>query len=166
MKITLFTLILIVVIIFFSCGRKEYTEKGILEIKAEIDSLLHSPEAEEHFNWGSPKAYSNFRAYFNNSELIFINEDFKHRYPGESFNRYYFIDGNLLYFIGKELTYNPRKTYIDVEMMVDPDGNALAYDKIVNGKRMGLSGEEIEAIVEHAAELKDIVSERSAIVNK
>ena len=124
------------------------------------------PEAEEHFDWGSAKAYSNFRAYYNNSELIFINEDFRHRHPGESFNRYYFKDGNLLYFIGKELTYNPKKIYNNVDMMVDPDGNAIAYDKLVNGNRMSLSGEEIDAIVDHAKQLRDIVNERSTIIRK
>lgn len=166
MKTTATFLTGLIIILFFSCGRKEYTEKGILEIKKEIDSLLHNPEAEEHFNWGSARAYSNFRAYYHDSKLIFINEDFRHRYPGESFNRYYFKDDNLLYFIGKEITHNPRKIYNNVEMMVDPDGNAIAYDKLVNGQRMGLSSEEIDAIVEHAGKLRDIVNERSAIVRK
>ncbi len=166
MKTNAIILTAITVISLLSCGRKEYTEQGILEIKEEIDSLLHNPEAEEHFDWGSAKAYSNFRAYYHNSELIFINEDFRHRHPGESFNRYYFKDGNLLYFIGKELTYNPKKIYNNVDMMVDPDGNAIAYDKLVNGNRMSLSGEEIDAIVDHAKQLRDIVNERSTIIRK
>jgi hypothetical protein len=166
MRIYIIYLIVSIIILFISCGRKEYTEQGILETKREIDSLLHNPDAEEHFNWGSARAYSNFRAYFEGSELIFINEDFRHRYPGESFNRYYFKEGNLLYFIGKELTYTPEKIYNNVEMMADPDGNVLAYDKLVNGKRVGLSSEEIDAILEHAEELKDIVNERSEIVRK
>ncbi len=166
MKTTAIILTAITLILLLSCGRKEYTEQGILEVKEEIDSLLYNPEAEEHFNWGSARAYSNFRAYFHNSNLIFINEDFRHRHPGESFNRYYFKDGNLLYFIGKELTYNPNKIYNNVEMMVDPDGNVLAYDKFVNGKRMSLNSEEIDAIVEHAEQLRDIVNEKSAIVRK
>jgi hypothetical protein len=72
-QIILFALILILI---SACGRKEYTEKGILEIKKEIDSLLYNPEAEEQFNWGGADAYSNFRAYYHNSKLIFINEDY------------------------------------------------------------------------------------------
>ena len=51
-------------------------------------------------------------------------------------------------------------------MMVDPDGNAIAYDKLVNGNRMSLSGEEIDAIVDHAKQLRDIVNERSTIIRK
>jgi hypothetical protein len=145
-------------LLFFSCGRKEYTEKGILEIKNEIDSLLYHPDAEEHFSWGSAKAYSNFRAYFHNSKLIFINEDYRFRKAGDSFNRYYFKDGNMLYFIGKELTYIPDKKYRNTEMMVDPDGNVIKYDNIINGERVGLSSEELNEIINHAKELEKIVS--------
>jgi hypothetical protein len=46
--------------------------------------------------------------------------------------------------------------------MVDPDGNVIAYDKIVNGERIGLSNEEAKEIVEHAQELEKIVSKKSA----
>jgi hypothetical protein len=156
------TLIALVLILILSCGRKEYTEKGILEIKSEIDSLLYNPEAEEHFNWGSALAYSNFRAYFNKSKLIFINEDYNYRQPGEAFNRYYFKDGNMLYFVGKELTYIPDKTFNNIEMMIDPDGDVIAYDKVVNGQRSSLDKEESEKIIQHARAIEKIVSERSS----
>ena len=157
---------LLLLISFISCGRKEYTEKGIYEIRKEIDSLLHNPDAEEHFDWGSAKAYSTFRAYFHNSKLIFINEDYRYRKSGNSFNRYYFKDGNMLYYIGKELTYMPNKQSKNTEMMVDPDGNVIAYDRTINGKRIGLSNEETEGIIEHARELEEIVSKRSEVSNK
>ena len=155
------SLLLSVIILFISCGRKEYTEKGILEIKKEIDSLLYNPEAEESFNWGSAEAYSNFRAYFHNSKLIFINEDFHLREPGEEFNRYYFKDGNLVYFVGRSLAYSPDKEFTNIEMMVDPDGKVIAYDKIANGQRLNLNSEESDKIIKHAQELEKIVSERS-----
>ena len=154
-----FTIILLI-ILFHSCGRKEYTEKGILEIKKEIDSILYHPEEEKQFDWGSGKAYSYFRAYFQNSKLIFINEDFHYRQPGESFNRYYFKDGNMLYFIGKEMTYMPDKQFKNIELMVDPDDNVIAYDKVVNGQRTGLSSEESDFIIEHAKELREIVERK------
>jgi len=154
-------IIILVLVLLSSCGRKEYTEQGINEIKKEIDSLLYHPDAEEHFDWGSAKAYSTFRAYFHKSMLIFINEDYRYRKAGDSFNRYYFKDGNMLYYIGKELTYIPQKQSKNIEMMVDPDGNVIAYDRIVNGERIGLSNEEAEEIVNHARELEQIVSKRS-----
>jgi hypothetical protein len=158
--------ILALLLFLISCGRKEYTENGILEIKKEIDSLLYNPEAEEHFNWGSGNAYSNFRAYFHKSKLIFINEDYRYRQPGEAFNRYYFKDGELLYFVGRELTYMPDKQFKNIEMMADPDGNVIAYDKVVNGQRSGLSSEESTEIIQHARALEKIVTERSSISRK
>jgi hypothetical protein len=158
--------ILPIILVLLSCGRKEYTEQGIKEIKKEIDSLLYNPDAEEHFNWGSAKAYSNFRAYFHNSKLIFINEDYRFRQSGDSFNRYYFKDGHMLYYIGKELSYMPDKKYMNLEMMVDPDGDIIAYDKIVNGERLALSGQESKEIIEHARELEKIVSTRTASNSK
>ena len=162
-QIILFALILILI---YSCGRKEYTEKGILEIKKEIDSLLYNPEAEEQFNWGGADAYSNFRAYYHNSKLIFINEDYRFREPGEAFNRYYFKDGNLLYFVGRELTYMPDKKYTNIEMMVDPDGNVIGYENVMNGQRSGLSSDDSKKIIEHAKAIEKIVTERSKIVRK
>lgn len=166
MKLYQILLIALILIVIASCGREEYTEKGILEIKKEIDSLLYNPEADEHFNWGSADAYSNFRAYFQNAKLIFINEDYRYRETGEAFNRYYFKDGKMLYFVGKELTYMPDKLYRNIEMMVDPDGNMIAYDNVVNGQRSGLSREESKKIIEHARALEEIVSERSTISRK
>ena len=166
MKYYLIFIIPLALLVISSCGRKEYTEQGILEIKKEIDSLLYNPEAEEHFDWGSAKAYSSFRAYFHNSKLIFINEDYRYRQPGDSFNRYYFKDGNMLYYIGKELTYMPDKEFKNIEMIVDPDGSVLNYSKSVNGKRISLSNEESEVIIEHARELEQIVSKRSGLSKK
>ena len=154
---------ILILLLLLSCGRKEYTEKGILEIKTEIDSLLYKPEAEKHFDWGSAEAYSTFWAYFHDSKMIFINEDFHNRKRGEAFNLYYFKDGNMLYFISKEINYLPGKQAKNIEMMVDPNGNVIAYDKVVNGQRMGLSSEESNEIIQHAIELAKIVSERSSV---
>ena len=166
MKLSSLILVAFLLVIIYSCGRKEYTEKGILEIKKEIDSLLYNPEAEEQFNWGGADAYSNFRAYYHNSKLIFINEDYRFREPGEAFNRYYFKDGKLLYFVGRELTYMPEKKYKNVEMMVDPDGNVIAYENVMNGQRSSLSSDDSKKIIEHAKAIEKIVSERSKIVRK
>lgn len=166
MKLSQIILFVLLLLVIFSCGRKEYTEKGILEIKKEIDSLLYNPEAEEQFNWGGAEAYSNFRAYYQSSKLIFINEDYRYREPGEAFNRYYFKDGNLLYFVGRELTYQPDKQFKNVELMVDPDGNVIAYDFVINGQRTGLDSEDSKKIIEHARALEKIVSERSTISRK
>lgn len=158
LKIIFITSIIFITLI--SCGRKEYTEAGIQEIKQQIDSLLYTAQGEK-FDWGSAKAYSYFTAYFNKSkELIFINEDYKYRKRASSFNRYYYKDGNVIYFIGRELNYDPVKQQENLDVLIDPDGNVIAYDKIVNGKRENLSSDDAEEIVQHAAELSDIVGMR------
>ena len=60
------------------------------------------------------------------------------------------------------MTFMPDKTYHNTEMMIDPDGNVLTYDNLINGKRVGLSNEELNKIIEHAKELEKIVSTRMA----
>jgi hypothetical protein len=67
----------------------------------------------------------------------------------------------MLYYIGKELSYIPDKQFKNIEIMVDPDGNVIAYDKMVNGQRKGLDSEESDFIIEHAKELRDIIESRA-----
>jgi hypothetical protein len=157
---------LILVFFFNSCERKEYTEEGIKEIVEEINVKLEKAVGEE-FNWGSPEAYSLFRAYFSGDELIFINESYTYRKPAESFNRYYFKDGNMLHLIIKKLEYTRdeesgkgKKVMTTIEFYSDPDENILFYDKIVNTKRTTLGDEEAEEIFRHVDELKEIVNKR------
>jgi len=150
------SIFIILIFIINSCERKEYSEEGIKEI------------VEEKFNWGSPEAYSLFRAYFTETgELMFINESYSYRNPSESFNRYYFKDGNMLHLITKKLEYSRdkesgrgKKVMIKIEFYSDPDENILLYDKMVNNKRATLSDEEAEEIFRHVDELKEIVNKR------
>ena len=60
----------------------------------------------------------------------------------------------------------PDKKYMNLEMMVDPDRNIIAYDKIVNGERLALSSQESKEIIEHARELEKIVSTKMASNSK
>lgn len=157
---------LVLVIFIISCERKEYSEEGIKEIVKEIDVKLEKA-VEEELNWGSPKAYSVFRAFFYGDELIFINESYTYRKPAESVNRYYFKDGNMLHLISKKLDYTGdkvsgkwKKALITTEIYADPDENILLYDKFVNNKRVTLSDEEAEEIFRHVDELKEIVNKR------
>ena len=160
------SIFLIFVFFIISCGGKEYTEEGIREIVDEINVKLEKGVGEE-FNWGSPEAYSLFRAYFSGDELIFINESYTYRKPAESFNRYYFKDGNMLHLIIKKLEYTRneesgkgKKLMTTIEFYSDPDENILFYDKIVNTKRATLGDEEAEEIFRHIDELKEIVNKR------
>ena len=154
-ELFVFGLLMLIVI---SCGRKEFTEAGIDETVEEINKLLEDAEGKQ-FDWGNPKAYSYYRAYFNNDDLIFINEDLQYRFPKDEFNRYYFKDDNLIYFIGKSYDTN-YKIRLDVTVYFDPNGNAIRYDKLKNGTREQLTGDEADQILEHANELFNNTNEK------
>lgn len=168
---SLLSLILIICLIVNSCGRKEYTEAGINEIIEEWDKLLETANGER-FDWGSPKAFSYFTAYFSGDEMIFINEDYRYRSSAEAFNRYYFKDGKCIYFIGKSLFYKKDengkdyKELLDLTMYIDPDGNVIAYDKTRNMQRVALEDEDAEGVIKHAAELYEIVKKRKTVSKK
>ena len=160
------------ILVFFinSCERKEYTEEGIKEIVEKINVKLEKDIGEE-FNWGSPEAYSLFRAYFSeDGKLMFINESYTYRKPAESFNRYYIKDGNLLHVLIRKMEYvkanessKMKKNMTNIEFYSDPDENILLYDKIVNKERVTLNDDEAEEIFRHVDELKEIVNKRDKI---
>jgi len=163
------SIFLVLVFYILSCAGKEYSEEGIKEIVKEIDVKLETSVGEE-FNWGSPKAYSIFRAYFYGDELIFINESYTYRTPAESFNRYYFKDGNMLHLISKKLGYEQNKesgrgmkVMTTLEFYSDPDENILLYDRLANNKRAALSDDEAEEIFRHVDELKEVIKKRGKV---
>jgi len=160
-----FLFITLLIVLICSCGRKEYTEYGIQEIINKTDSLLYTAEFKK-FDWGSAKAYSYFRAYYNDAgELIFINEDYRYRSPASVFNRYYFKDGNVLYIISKSEVIKPVKELKNITMFIDPSKNVIAYNKIVNGESVSLDSDEADMFINHAGELRDIV-ERHRLAKK
>jgi len=159
------------IILFFinSCGSREYTEDGIKEIVEEINVNLEQAVGEE-FNWGSPEAYSLFRAYFYGDELIFINESYTYKIPAEASNRYYFKDGNMLHLKSKKIGYaqnnesgRGKKVKTTLEFYSDPDENILLYHKLANNQRTALSNEEAEEIFRHVDELKEIINKRGKV---
>jgi hypothetical protein len=159
-KIVLFVLSILILI---SCGRKEFTEAGIDEIVEEYNEILETTAESKNFDWGDAIAFSNFTAYFSDSELIFINEDYRRRFPFEAFNRYYFKDGNLIYFIGRELD-RTTKEKKELTLYVDPKGNVIRYDKIFKGERASLEKEESDYVLSHAKELYNAVQFKLAAV--
>ena len=92
------------ILLLISCGKQEYTEKGISEIVKRTDSLL-TILAGQKYDWASAKAYSTVTAYYPEPDIIFLNEDLTSRKAAEAFNLYYFKDGHLIHFIGKKLEY-------------------------------------------------------------
>lgn len=161
----------LLVLSFSNCSKREYTEEGIREISAQIDSLLHNVTAEE-FDWGSADAFSYYTAYFSGKELVFLNEKLKYRDGGDSFNRYYIYNNNAIQYIEKKLKYykdeagKDHKAVVSITALITPSGDILMYDKIENGQREKLTGDESEWIYNHSKELIDIVLNRSKILKE
>ena len=151
----------IILLFLLSCGRKEYTEEGIRDIVVKTDSILHNPPSMADFDWGSAKAYSYFRAYFDeNNQLIFINEDYRYRSRAAAFNRYYYSDGNVIYYLGKQYSDASNKQFTELSVVIDPDGDVILYEKMYKGNRLELTSEESEESVKQAQELAEIVEKR------
>ena len=167
MKKTISISIFLIAIFFInSCVGREYTEEGIKEIVEEINVKLDNA-VEEEFNWGSPEAFSTFRAFYSDDKLIFINEAYTYRKPAESINRYYLKDGKMLHLISKKLGYEKNKVsgkgmkvITKLELYSDPDENILLYNKLANNKRETLTDEEAEKIFRHVDELKEVIKKR------
>jgi len=162
----IFILIFISLILFFiSCGKQEYTEKGISEIVQRTDSLLINL-AGQKYDWASAKAYSTVLAFYPEPDIIFLNEDLTYRRAAEAFNLYYYKDGHLIHFIGKKLEYFPKKVkktkkkMTKLKLNLDSDGDVISYQKFVNGELLSLDDPELEDVLTHAEELYKLVGDK------
>ena len=164
--IKIFLLIFISLILFFiSCGKQEYTEKGINKIVQRTDSLLINL-AGQKYDWASAKAYSTVLAFYPEPDIIFLNEDLTYRRAAEAFNLYYYKDGHLIHFIGKKLEYFPKKVkktkkkMTKLKLNLDSDGDVISYQKFVNGELLSLDDPELEDVLIHAEELYKLVGDK------
>jgi hypothetical protein len=165
MKI-LFTLFIVLCsFLIISCGGKEYTEEGIVEIVEKTDSIL-TTLAGQRYDWASAKAYSSLMAYYPEPDIIFLNEDLTYRKPGDSFNLYYYKNGSLIHFIGKKLLYSNvtgtkmKKELTSLTLYLDPDGDVISYDKKLNNQVASLLDSELEEILSHSKELYSLVGDK------
>jgi len=153
------------ILFVISCGKQEYTEKGIIEIVQRTDSLLTNL-AGQKYDWASAKAYSTVLAFYPEPDIIFLNEDLTYRRAAEAFNLYYFKDGNLIHFIGKKLEYfskkikGTKKRMTKLMLNLDSDGDVISYQKIVNGELLNLDDSELEDAITHAKELYNLVGDK------
>jgi hypothetical protein len=165
MKILLKILIVFSSFLIITCGGKEQTEEGIVQIVERTDSILASL-AGQRYEWASAKAYSTLTAYYPEPNMIFINEKLTYRKPSNSFNRYYIKDGNLIQFIGKKLSYKKvtdlkmNKELSDLTLYLDPDGDVISYNRYVNKKVVSLDDSELEEILSHSKELYNLVRDK------
>ena len=154
-------------LIFFliSCGKQEYTDKGISEIIQRTDSLLINL-AGQKYDWASEKAYSTILAFYPEPDIIFLNEKLKYRRAAEAFNLYYYKDGHLIHFREKKLEYfpknirNTKKQITKLRLNLESDGDVISYQKIVNGELLNLDDSELEEVLTHAEELYKLVGDK------
>ena len=156
MKKISFVITAFLILLVISCGKQEYSEEGIYEIVQETDSLLLNLAGQE-YNWASAKAYSTVLAYYPKPDIVFINENLTYRKPAEAFNLYYYKDGTLIHFIGKKLEYfyknkkssksKVNKRVVKLTLYLDPDGDVISYNKLVNAELMNLDDENQESVI-------------------
>ena len=164
MKIIFISIIVSFSLIIISCGGKEYTEEGIVEIVEKTDSILATLTGQS-YDWASAKAYSTVMAYYHEPDIIFLNENLTYRTPGNSFNRYYIKNGSLIYFIGKKLAYlyeadsKMSKELSNLTLYLDPDGDVISYNKIINKQMVSLEDSELDEIISHTKELYALVGD-------
>ncbi|UCH65369.1 MAG: hypothetical protein JSW63_12315 [Ignavibacterium sp.] len=165
MKIIYLFILALSSFLIIACGGKEYTEKGIVEIVEKTDSILATLEGQE-YKWASARAFSRMKTYYPESDIIFINEKLTYRKPGNAFNRYYYKDGKLIHFIGKKLAYinatesKMKKELSDLTLYLDPDGDVISYNKILNNQLVNLDDAELQEILSHSKELYSLVGDK------
>jgi len=152
-----FLLLLFPLLILVSCGKK-YTEEEIQQIVNETDKKVEKL-AGQHFDWGDRKAYSTLTAFYPDPDVIFVRENLRYRKHGEAVNIYYFKDGNLVYYVGKELVYNHeksaklRKALTHLTLYLNPDGDVIKHEKTINFQEAPLEDSDVENVLEHAEEI-------------
>jgi len=156
----IFSLIVITVLLSF-CGQKKYSLEDVKAIVQKADANMHGLE-ETNFEWASKRAYSHIRAYYPLPGYIFLNEKINFRTGGDSYNHYYFKDGNLVYYKERKLTFkkdqrnNWRRVLSSLDLYLNQDGNVVGYDNVEDKKVADLKSEQVEETLHHARELYSI----------
>lgn len=160
MSFRIFILILFALFLTaYSCASKEekleMNKAAVDQIK---DNLKGAKEVQGLFVKGENR--SRFRGYFQDDELLIINEDVSIGYWSGSTNIYFVKDGDFIHYTQKEVgTDGPQsrnKRMINVEIYFDGK-NVLEATKVINQKSVDISREEIDGILDHFEALKSAV---------
>ncbi len=162
-RIIAFVLLLFII---SSCNVNKYSQEDIDTIVKKTDSKLKTITPVE-YQWASKSAYSEIKALYPFPDIIFLNENYRFRSGGDSFNLYYFKDGALIYFKERKLqairdsNNKMRKVLSKLILYLDQDGSVVKYYKNYDKKKAGLEGTDVDRILSHAKELYDKVKERT-----
>lgn len=143
----------------YSCASKEEVlEKNKAAVEEIKDNLKGAKEVQGFLVKGEDR--SRFRGYFQNDELLLINEDVSIGYWSGSTNIYFIKDGDFIHYTQKEVgTDGPQsrnKRMINIEIYFDGK-NVLEAIKVINQKNVDISRDEINGILDHFEALKSAV---------
>jgi outer membrane lipoprotein-sorting protein len=162
-RIIAFVLLLFVV---SACNVNKYSKEDIDAIVEKTDNKLKD-FTPTHYQWASKQAYSEIKALYPEPDMIFLNETYKFRSGGDSFNLYYFKDGALIYFKESKLQtmqYGDnklRKVLSKLILYLNQDGSVVEYYKNFDKKKADLEGSDVDRILSHAKELYNKVKDHT-----
>lgn len=131
---------------------KDYVAKISSETKIEDGFDLIKVEREKR---------SKYRAYYQNEELVFINENLDIGMRGKSSNRYFFRHNELVYYSEQTILLQDDSLKINTKTMLKSDiyfdsTNVLESARIIGGAIVPLSEIETSSIIEHSKILKEL----------
>ena len=162
-KIISFVLFLFIV---SSCNVNKYSQEDIDAIVEKTNNKLKDFTPKQ-YQWASKSAYSQIKALYPDPDIIFLNETYKFRSGGDSFNLYYFKDGALIYFKESKLqsirdsNNKLRKILSKLILYLNQDGSVVKYYKNYDKKKADLEGSDVDRILSHAKELYNKVKDHT-----
>jgi hypothetical protein len=151
----------------FSCASRE---ERIELIKQEVEVILKKTDKAEFFTglFVEGENRSEFRAYFDDKDLIFINEDLAKGFWSGVTNLYYFKNDELIFFSQKEVGFegpdSKNKRTIEIEIYFDGE-NILDSTKKLKGQLVDLPQEEIQQIINHSKKIQEVAKNLNPKLN-
>lgn len=142
----------------YSCASRE---EKIELIKQEVEVIKNKTDKAEMYTglFVQGENRSNFRAYFDDNDLIYIYEDLAKGYWSGVTNLYFFKNDELIYFSQKEVGFegpnSKNKRSIEVEIYFDGQ-NVLESSKKLKGQFVDIPQEEITDILQHTKKLMEV----------
>lgn len=152
--------------IISSCNVNKYSQEDIDTIVKNTSSKLKNLTPVQ-YQWASKQAYSEIKAFYPDPDIIFLNENYRFRSGGDSFNLYYFNDGALIYFKESKLqsirdsNNKVRKVLSKLILYLNQDGTVVTYIKNVDKKKAELEGSDVDRVLSHAEELYNKVKDHT-----
>jgi len=147
-------------LMIISCASSEEKLQNIKDYVVKLSAEIKFEDGFDAIKVRGEKR-SRFRSYYQNNELVFINEDMNIGNRGDSANKYFFRNGILVYYkedtiLKKDDSLNVYgKTPLRTEIYFD--GNSvLQSERIIKGVLLPLSDKEINSIIEHSKILKEL----------